>query len=303
MKKKKSGEVALVLSGGGARGLAHIGVIEELTARGYRIRSIAGCSIGSVVGGLYAVGKLEDYKNWILPMDKIDILRLVDFTLSGRGLIKGERIFERLGELGMIPEVDIQDLPLPFAAVAVDIRGNREVVFRSGSLPNAIRASIGIPSVFTPVPQGDLLLVDGGVLNPLPLEHADRKKGDILVAVDLTSLIPYDKPILADQGRKIRPHSKKIAALLERWDALLGNRDHAEQGGRKDREIGYFNLVTRSVQLMQHGLTRCALERNPPDVLIQIAEESAGLFEFYKAQELVAYGRERCAEALDRWEG
>ncbi len=298
MLKKKSRDVALVLSGGGARGLAHIGVIEELLARDYRITSIAGCSMGSVVGGLYAVGKLEEYKNWILNLDKIDILRMIDFTLSSKGFIKGEKIFERMRRLKMIPDVAIEDLPIPFTAVAVDIISGREHVFRDGELHTAIRASIGIPSVFTPVRFGSSLLVDGGILKPLPLDHAKRKKGDILVAVDLMALVPYRQPDVPAAPEKERPASKRIAALLKKWEEFF------ETPEKKDgSEIGYFDLATKSVQLMQHGLTEYALEKNPPDILIRISRESAAVFEFYRARELIAYGRERCAEALDRWEG
>lgn len=302
MGKRNSKDVALVLSSGGARGLAHIGVIEELLSRDYRITSIAGCSMGAFVGGLHAVGNLEKYKEWILNLDKIDILRMIDFTLSSRGFIKGEKIFDRMRKLRMIPEIDIEDLPIPFAAVAADIVHNREKVFRSGNLPHAIRASIGIPSVFTPVPCESGLLVDGGVLEPMPLRHAARKEGDILVAVDLTALIPYRKPRLANGSASPRPHSDKIAALIKKWDEFFGTREHGgtpAAGGGKTGSVGYFDLVMRSIQLMQSRLTAHALEETPPDLLVRISKESATVFEFYKAEELIAYGREACASALD----
>jgi NTE family protein len=298
-----SSSVALVLSSGGARGLAHIGVIHELVARGYRIRSIAGSSMGAVVGGLYAVGKLEEYENWIRGFDKLDILRMIDFTLSDEGFIKGERVFEQMRKLDMIPDIRIEELPIPYTAVAVDILRNRERVFSSGSLLHAIRASIAIPLVFTPVHEEGGILVDGGVLSPLPLDFVDKQKEDILVAVDLNAPIPYSPPSPPESEREhsMEAHLKgspnqRIRSLLKKWDEMFGHRLPSKE------KIGYFDLIMRSVQLMQHRLTTYALARTPPDVLIQISKDCATVFEFYRAEELIEYGRVVCAEALDRFE-
>ncbi|GAB4373976.1 MAG: patatin-like phospholipase family protein [Spirochaetales bacterium] len=327
--KKSSRSVALVLSSGGARGLAHIGVIHELTTRGYRIRSIAGSSMGALVGGLYAVGKLEEYERWIRGLDKLDILRMIDFTLSDKGFIKGERVFEEMRKQDMIPDVRIEELPLPFTAVAVDILRNRERVFTSGSLIQAIRASIAIPLVFTPVHEEGGVLVDGGVLSPLPLDHVVRNPQDLLLAVDLNAPIPYVPPQLAgtEPSGKKNPMvaqlkestNRRVQNLLNKWDELFGHKNplhrrldvkppeetqpervrHRGEGGDK---IGYFDLIMRSVQLMQHRLTTYALGRTPPDILIQVSKDSATVFEFYRAAELIEYGRILCAEALDRFE-
>lgn len=304
---KETHSVSLVLSGGGARGLAHIGAIHELEDRGYQIRSVAGCSIGALVGGLYAVGMLDAYERWIVGLDKLDILKMIDFTLIDKGFIKGERIFEQMRKLNLIPKVNIEDLSIPFAAVAVDIMHNRETVFRSGNLEKAIRASIAIPLVFTPLYWNEEILVDGGVLNPLPLEHAIRTPGDLLVAIDLNAPIPYSPPVsieksgtihrlvskIEDRAEEFGISARRLKNLMKKWDEFFGQ-------GNKERKIGTFELVMRSVQLMQNKLTSYALEKNPPDVLIPISKDSATVFEFYRAEELIQYGRDACAAALNR---
>ncbi len=300
---KHSLSVALVLSSGGARGLAHIGVIHELVSRGYRIHAIAGSSMGALVGGLYAVGKLEEYEHWILGFDKLDILRMIDFTLSDEGFIKGERVFEQMRKLDMIPDIRIEDLPISFTAVAVDILRNKERVFTSGSLLHAIRASIAIPLVFTPVHENGGVLVDGGVLSPLPLDYVEREPEDILVAVDLNAPIPYNPPSPPGEPSAT---NQRFRALLKKWDEMFGHknpfRTKEEIPEATDEKIGYFDLIMRSVQLMQHRLTTYALTRTPPDVLIQISKDCATVFEFYRAKELIEYGRAVCADALNRFE-
>lgn len=303
----KSRNVALVLGSGGARGLAHIGVIEELTRRGYNISSISGSSMGALVGGLLAANRLEDYKNWMLKLDKIDILTLVDFTFSTKGIVKGQKVFEKMQELQMIPDVSIEELPVPYTAVAVDIINNKLVVFNSGNLQNAIRASISIPSVFTPMPYNGSLLVDGGVLSPLPLEYVKRTKGDLLVAVDLNAITPYEQ-VIWHNSKQVKnswiKDNPKIEQLVDRWDKFFGHTFTATKEGEmkgkiSPKSIGYFYLAMRSVQLMQSQLTQYAIRVTPPDALIPISKNSATVFEFYKAAELIEYGRRQCALVLD----
>ncbi len=239
---KETHSVSLVLSGGGARGLAHIGAIHELEDRGYQIRSVAGCSIGALVGSLYAVGMLDAYERWIVGLDKLDILKMIDFTLIDKGFIKGERIFEQMRKLNLIPKVNIEDLSIPFAAVAVDIMHNRETVFRSGNLEKAIRASIAIPLVFTPLYWNEEILVDGGVLNPLPLEHAIRTPGDLLVAIDLNAPIPYSPPVsieksgtihrlvskIEDRAEEFGISARRLKNLVKKWDEFFGQEERTK---------------------------------------------------------------------------
>ncbi|MDI3526901.1 MAG: hypothetical protein PWR03_1084 [Tenuifilum sp.] len=302
---KKSKNVALVLGSGGARGLAHIGVIEELERRGYNITSISGSSMGALVGGLLAANRLEEYKEWIISLDKIDILTLIDFTISSRGIVKGHKVFERMQELNLIPNVNIEDLPTPYTAVAVDILNNKLVVFDSGNLQTAIRASISIPNVFTPLQYNGSILVDGGVLSPLPLEYIKRQDDDLLIAVDLNAIKPYDHVKKGKDDKKSWSiDNPKFEKLVKQWDRLFGHfvdNHKGEEEGKKvqPKSLGYFDLAMRSIQLMQAQLTQYALKVTPPDALISISKSSATVFEFYRAKELIEYGRTECAKVLD----
>ncbi|MBR0180495.1 MAG: patatin-like phospholipase family protein, partial [Prevotella sp.] len=177
-------DVALVLSSGGARGLAHIGAIEELEAQGYRITSIAGCSMGALIGGVYAAGKLEEFREWMKTVDRKKMLELTDFSFSLNHLVKGTRIIEAIMEF--VPDIPIEDLPIPYCAVATDWKSGHEVVFREGSLFEAIRASISLPSFYEPVKRDGMILIDGGVTNPIPMNRVARHEGDILVGIDVS---------------------------------------------------------------------------------------------------------------------
>jgi len=297
---KKS--VALVLSSGGARGLAHIGVIDELLKRGYTIDSIAGSSMGAFVGGLYSTGNLDKFREWVVNLDKLNIFNLVDFTFSSQGFVRGERVFEKMRSLKMIPNINIEDLPIKFVAVATDIMNNKEVIFTQGDLYKAIRASISIPNVFTPIEHNNGLLVDGGVLDPLPINKISRSSNDLLVAVDLNSIVPYEKPNLPKKKKEVEIlHNKKVEQLIKKWDELFPiHRSHEEiKPSTKKIKLGYFDIMAHSVQLMQYKLSQQAIESHPPDVLVSISKYSCNVFEFYRGEEMIAYGREACAKALD----
>ncbi|WP_097461590.1 patatin-like phospholipase family protein [Mangrovitalea sediminis] len=176
--------VALVLGSGGARGYAHIGVIEVLLERGYDIIAIAGCSMGALVGGVYAAGKLQDYKDWVTGLGQFDVLKLLDISLSLPGAIRGEKIFAIVHDL--IGDIRIEDLPVPYTAVATDLLAHKEIWFQEGSLHQAIRASVAIPSLLTPVLMGGRVLVDGGLLNPLPIIPTIAARADQIIAVNLS---------------------------------------------------------------------------------------------------------------------
>ncbi|MGA8139013.1 MAG: patatin-like phospholipase family protein [Pseudomonas gingeri] len=191
MKKR----VALVLGSGGARGYAHIGVIEEIERRGYDIACIAGCSMGAVVGGIYAAGKLDDYRRWIESLDYLDVLRLVDVSFR-LGAIRGEKVFGQIRKI--VGEVNIEDLRIPYTAVATDLTNQQEIWFQEGCLHQAMRASAAIPSLFTPVMQGNRMLVDGGILNPLPIVPVVSSHCDLIIAVNLnaTNQKQYQLPVI-----------------------------------------------------------------------------------------------------------
>ena len=254
--------VALVLAGGGARGVAHIGAIEELERRGFEIAAVAGTSMGALVGGVYASGRLTEFKEWMCTLDKYKVFGLVDFTLSSEGLVKGDRVIKAMQEL--VPDVRIEQMPVPFAAVAADLLTGREVVLDRGGLYDAIRASISIPSVFRPVHRDGMVLVDGGTVNPLPLNRVRREEGDLLVAVDVSA--PFG----------------------------------ADPTTRANASLNYYKVLIASSQIMQQHITQLMCRLYRPDVLVQMPADSYGMFEFYRSAELIEAGRAATRAALAR---
>ena len=203
--------VALVLGSGGARGYAHIGVIEELEARGYEIACIAGCSMGAVIGGIYAAGKLKEYRDWTQSLDYLDVLRLLDVSFR-LGAIRGEKVFGKIREI--VGEVNIEDLSIPFTAVATDLTNQQEIWFQEGCLHQAMRASAAIPSLFTPVIQGKRMLVDGGLINPLPIVPVVSSHCDLIIAVNLNS---------TNQQHYQLPVIERPPALKSRFDLVMNS--------------------------------------------------------------------------------
>lgn len=291
MKKMKQ-KVALVLGSGGARGTAHIGVIRELEKQGYEITSISGTSMGALVGGVYAAGKLDEYEKWLTSLGKMDVFNLVDFTLSTSGIIKADKVLKELQKF--IPDQKIEDLPIKYSAVATDIKHRKEVVITEGSLYDAIRASISIPMVITPLQKNDTLFVDGGVLNPLPLNRVYRQENDILIAVDVNAHIPYEK--LAVKNPEIgyfeRLTRGKLGEFQKKLSELIPK--------NKKESHGYFSLINDTSSLMLAQITKLSLELNPPDVLIQISRNSCGTFDFYKAGELIEIGKKTTTESFKK---
>ena len=275
--------VSLVLSGGGARGIAHIGVIEELEKQGFEIKSISGTSMGAVVGGIFAVGKLQEFRDWMYTLDKVDVFKLIDFTLSSQGLIKGDRVFNKMKEF--IPDRNIEDLKIHYAATATDIINNKEVVFTKGSIFEAIRASVAIPTVITPVKRDNTLLVDGGVMNSIPIDHVKRTRDDILIVVYVNADIPVYKPPVSkkEKEKELSIYLKKIKQFQEQL-----NIHHPKS---KIEKMGYFDLINRSISLLTHHISKLSLEKSPPDILIEVSQDACGIFDFYKAEEMVEMGR------------
>jgi NTE family protein len=182
IKKRKT--VALTLGSGGARGYAHIGAIEVLVERGYEIIAISGCSMGALIGGVFAAGKMQDYKDWVTGLGQFDILKLLDVTFGSSGAIRGEKIFSVVRE--MLGDTRIEDLPIAYTAVATDLLAHKEIWFQEGPLDQAIRASVAIPSVVTPLVLDGRVLVDGALLNPLPIVPTISSHADIVMAVNLS---------------------------------------------------------------------------------------------------------------------
>jgi NTE family protein len=292
-------DVTLVLSGGGARGIAHIGVIEELERRGHRIASVTGTSMGALVGGVYADHAMEPFKEWILSLDKLKIFRLIDFTMGRLGMVKGDRVFNKMKDF--IPDTLIEELDIPYAAVAVDLIKNREVVFREGSLFEAIRASVSIPSVLTPVKTEDCLLVDGGVLNNIPVSHASRIPGDLLVVVNVNSSIPLEQPDISQEEseKQKRAYQKKIDEFQSHVKKILGHHPAGKSPQIREEKMGYYRLIDKTISLMTDHMAKIHLKDHEPDLLIEISHDACGTFDFYKASEMIEMGREATISALD----
>ena len=302
--------VALVLGSGGARGLAHIGAIEALEERGYTIRSIAGCSMGAIIAGMYAAGQLQEAKEWFLRVDKQLILRMMDINLlSGNSLVKGERIIQELEKV--VPDRPIEALNIPCSIVASDMVNTEEIVFRSGSLFEAVRASISIPLFFKPVQIDNRLLIDGGILNPLPLHVVERTEGDILVAMDISGkdAMPMDTeydPIDVD-GRiaAIEEKGFDVPDGLEEQLRQLGKRiDAIRQRHAKDlgRNVSFVSLLDRMSDMQIQQNTLLALRLTPPDVHAVMRQYAYNTFDFDKAEEIIADGKQLMTDALIKYE-
>ena len=285
MKKK----IALVLSGGGARGLAHIGAIETLESHGYEITSIAGCSMGALIGGMYAAGKLPEVKDWVLSLDRRKVLSLVDFSLSLTHLVKGDRVMEALKEI--VPDVNIEDLPIPYTAVATDWNSGKEVIFDHGSLYDAIRASISIPLFLNPVRREDMLLVDGGLVNSLPLNRVVRHSGDLLFGINV-STHDYQGELLMQQFVERKLLSKSMPAavmnrIMKHFEGI---------------NINYVTLLMRTIAIMLEQNTRQQILISRPDLVVQVPMKRYGVFDFDKAAAILQIGKYKTSRALRRFE-
>jgi len=284
--------VSLVLGSGGARGLAHIGVIQWLGENGYTIRSIAGASIGALVGGIYAASKLDIYAQWVSALERMHVLRLLDPTIGSSGLFKGERVISVLREL--IGDCAIEDLPIAFTAVATDLDSGQEVWLRNGKLFDAIRASMATPLVFTAVRQGDRTLVDGAVVNPVPIAPTLDDATELTVAVALSG---------APEARLLPPQSAALVddnSYSRRFRSFVDSRRRVREPKRPSR--GLIDVAFVSMQAMQDTIARLRLSAYSPDVMIEIPRNACGFFEFWRAEELIALGRARAAQAFAQLE-
>lgn len=282
-------QVALALGAGGARGLAQIGVIEALQARGLRIATVAGSSSGALVGGIFAAGKLSDFRARLEDMSRGDFLRLLaDPAFDQGGLFRGRRLVEAMREV--VGDPLIESLPVPFVAVAVDLLRQREVWLRSGPLWQAIRASFAIPGLFTPAEVHGRELVDGGLLAPLPIAATRLSDAHRLIAVDMHGWPQRPPGSPADEGQgEARPNR------FARW--VEGQLDRRVRG--EDDEIGLTEIMARSLDTMQAQIARVQLALDPPELVIRIPRDACLFYEFWRAKELIAIGREEAEKALD----
>ena len=277
--------ISLVISCGGAKGLVGIGVIEELERNGFIIKSVSGTSIGSVILGVYASGKLNEFKQWMLGLSRLDVFRLMDFTINKQGILKGKKIFNEMNFF--FKDSLIENLPIPYSAVSADIKSFKEVVFNKGSLHHAIRCSISVPSLLTPVIYKKMVLVDGGILNPLPLSRVKRTKGDILVAVNLNYMDPNYK-------NDISPSSLDYPIMQKMLNYFSTN--------KKEDNGNVMNYLNKTVYIMMSQLSKNSIELNKPDILINIPYNVCGFFDYHKTSELIRFGVEKTKLALKNYE-
>lgn len=293
--QQRGKRVSLVLGSGGARGLAHIGVIRELEERGYIIDAIAGCSMGSLVGGLYAVGKLEEYTEWVCQLARGDILGLLDVTSMPGGFIAGRKIMERLHE--WIGDTQIESLPINYTAVAVDIEREKEIWMSEGPLYDAIRASIAIPGVLIPHKYRGRTLVDGGVLNPIPVAPTVNFLTDLTVVVDAngppTDFIPLHE-------EKTSPADSEPGFIARKLEALgWGDNWGDKKKPTVKEELGIVEVLMRSLDTMQAAITRQHLAVFHPDVVIRVPRNVCMIHEFHRAAEVIELGRSIASDLLD----
>lgn len=328
----KNRSVALALSSGGPRGFAYIGAIESLQEHGYQIRSIAGTSIGSLIGGIYAAGKLAEFKEWLYSLDAWKVFSLMDLSIAMNHIVKGERIIDAITEI--VPNVMIEDLKIPYCAVAADLYTGEEVVFDRGPLFTAIRASISIPSLFRPVQYGHTTLVDGAVVNPLPIDKVQRTEGDILVGFDVNDvdvknlkriLVEEHQAKMADQAFQESKRTEIMVALEElKKDSdislvkrlkSVGSRSldvireviHYQKNFDEDKSLdvgdNYYDLLDRTFNLMNHRNTELMLQLYKPDILARMPFDSYGeISDYAKAYEISQVGHKLMDDAIEKFE-
>ncbi len=287
-------QVSLVLGSGSAKGLAHIGVIRCLEALDFDIKYISGSSMGALIGGIYAAGELDLYTEWVSALKRNNIIRLLDLSFSKQSIFKGDRIIDVLNE--MIGDHNIEDLPIGFTAVATDLTEQKEIWFTKGPLFKAIRASIAIPMLFSPVVISGRTIVDGGVVNPLPIAPTLNNKTELTIAVSLNG--PPEK---YKRAEKIRLENKvgnevknSYQQAIEKFiNSMLLKNDYGDE-----EELNIFNVVSQSMEVLQTAVTRFKLAAYHPDIVIEIPRNICNKFDFDRAEELISFGYERANEKL-----
>ena len=288
----KAKSISLVLGSGGARGHAHIGVIRAIEERGVEIRNIAGTSMGAVIGGIYATDKLDTYVDWVNRLGKNDVVRLLDFSFTWTSIFKGERIIEVLREL--IGDCQIEDLDRGFTAVATSLDDQREIWLTSGELFRAIRASTAVPGVFAPVEWNGMVLVDGGLVNPIPIAPTLTDSTDLTIAVNLSGMTEKYRPHTAGkdaaESASDKGYREKISEFIS---SMMDNEDSGES------KPDAADLLVKSIDVMQGAIARLKLAAYTPDKVIDIPRDACSFFEFNRAEEMAELGYSKTNKALD----
>lgn len=289
MKKRT---ISLVLGSGGARGLAHIGVIQWLEQHGFEIASIAGSSMGALIGGVFAAGKLPVYTRWVTALEKMDVIRLLDPSFSRTSLFKGERIISELKTL--IGDPDIADLPVSFTAVATDMGSGKEIWLNSGPLFDAIRASIAIPTIFAPHKYQGRRMLDGGLVNPVPIAPTLADRTDLTIAVDVNA-----EPQSLDESGGSGGEDEN---QLSYHEGIVSFIDDLQKrwGSPKADDTGFFEVVSRAMDIMQGSIARYKLTAYAPDLMVNVPRNVCTFYEFHRARELIGIGGTCAQQALGR---
>ncbi|WP_443642152.1 patatin-like phospholipase family protein [Candidatus Njordibacter sp. Uisw_039] len=277
--------VALVLGSGGARGNAHIGVIQVLEEQGFDIVSVSGCSMGAVVGGMYAAGKLPLFTEWVSGLSRFDVFRLVDMSLLSMGAIRGEKAYAILEDL--VGDQLIEDLPIPYTAVATDLVKQQEVWFQSGKMMDAIRASVAVPGMIMPVTEKDRFLVDGGLLNPVPIMPTVADQADLIIAVNLNINIENSHPIQVSNFNMV--------GYSDDWKEPSVN---ASKSQRSHLQWNKMEMLNQCFETMQATMAKYKMAGYEPDVEVKIDRNACSFFELYRAKEMIEIGRHAAQEAL-----
>lgn len=275
--------VSLILGSGGARGLAHIGVIQWLEENGYKIQSISGCSIGALIGGIYAAGKLDEFETWVRALTKLDIVTLLDISWNKSGLVRGDKIIDTL--IDLVGDKTIEELPIRYTAVAADVNNEKEVWINSGRLFDAIRASISLPMFFTPHLYNEAYLIDGGILNPVPIAPTFGDNTEMKIAVNLGGQVVTlasansQQMTVKTENNTIK---EKISSFLQRLKENIDMPMHV------DWDI--YDIANQAFDAMQSTIARHKLAAYPPDCIIEIARNACGILEFDRADEMIELG-------------
>ena len=286
--------VSLVLGSGGARGLAHIGVIHWLEENDYRIDSIAGSSIGALIGGIYAAGKLDEYEQWVRSITKVNIVSLLDLSWEKGGLVRGDKLINTL--IGLVGDKLIENLPIAYTAIATDVKGQKEIWIKSGSLFDAIRASVSIPLLFTPFKYKGLALVDGGVLNPVPIAPTFGDETHMTIAVNLGG--PAESPEKLSAIRAAPTFSSSL--FHEKINRFINRLQQSVT--RNKRDWGAYYIAIQAFEAMQDTIARQKLAAYPPDIIIEIPRNACQTLEFDRASEMIELGYRRTKECLTQAE-
>ncbi len=295
LKGKNNKTVSLALGSGGARGYAHIGVIQELEKKGYKIESIAGSSIGALIGGLYAVGKLDEFKKWVLELGYYDVFKLLKLSSVQGALINADEVFNKVAI--MIGDVNIENLPIKYIAVATDINAQKEIIFTKGKLIDAIRASIAIPTIFTSVIKDEMILVDGGVLNPLPINAIINDDTDIKIVVNLDANIKnnyvVDVPLEHQTREEVLYNEfqeiiKKAESFVPEKILTIVDKNNTKKL-QKQKDI--FFILGRTLDTAQSVLAKYSMQNHKADIVIDISRDSCEFYEFTKAYKMIEIGK------------